>query len=285
LLEARGYKDMPMNDTWECNFVMGDDLGHLIDIHTYTFDAQGRNVYGLAYPLESLTGTGQVLGKPVNCISAEWMVKFHSGYPLDEGDYHDVKALCLRFNIPLPAEYDRFEMKVSALLEVNSLIEHYKLERLPVEGTLFTSTYRSEQEFENGKPYGTAMIGLFCDEPPSLALFHRLPVDEIWHFYAGDALRLVLLYPNGSSRDVIMGNDPLHGHQVQFVVPAGVWTAGHMLDGGRYSLYGCSMAPGFNSAMFETGSREMLMNLYPDRAEDIDWLACEDDEMNTGDKS
>jgi predicted cupin superfamily sugar epimerase len=53
-----------------------------------------------------------------------------------------------------------------------------------------------------------------------------------------------------------------------------------MLAGGRYSLYGCSMAPGFRGAMFEGGSREMLMNLYPERAEDIDWLACENDKTS-----
>jgi lincosamide nucleotidyltransferase A/C/D/E len=36
------------------------------------------------------------------------MVKFHSGYALDENDYRDVKALCERFDIPLPAEFLRF---------------------------------------------------------------------------------------------------------------------------------------------------------------------------------
>jgi lincosamide nucleotidyltransferase A/C/D/E len=36
------------------------------------------------------------------------MVKFHSGYELDENDYHDVSALCERFGMTLPAEYARF---------------------------------------------------------------------------------------------------------------------------------------------------------------------------------
>jgi predicted cupin superfamily sugar epimerase len=280
LLEARGYKEMPGNDSWECNFVMGDEMGHLIDIHSYTLDEQGRNIYGLAYPPDSLTGKGWVNGQPVQCISPEWMVRFHSGYPLDEDDYRDVKALCLRFDIPLPAEYTGFEKKGSISPEVKALIAHFKLERLPVEGTLFTNTYRSNQNFENGNPPGSAMIGLFCDEPRSVTLFHRLPVDEIWHFYAGDALRLILLYPNGSSRDVIMGSEPLKGHQVQFVVPAGVWQAGHMLDGGNYALFGCTMAPGFIGSMFEGGTREILMKNYPERAEDISWLGCENTETS-----
>ncbi len=103
----------------------------------------------------------------------------------------------------------------------------------------------------------------------SLSLFHRLTADEVWHFYAGDPLRLVLLYPDGSSRDVSMGNEPLKGQQVQFVVPAGVWQAGHLLEGGRYSLYGCTVAPGFTGDIFEGGSRVKLLSLYPAWAEDI----------------
>jgi lincosamide nucleotidyltransferase A/C/D/E len=109
LLEERGYRDVPRNDTRNCNFVLGDDQGHLIDIHTYQYDDQGNLVFGLAYPLDSLTGSGSIGGYPVKCISVEWMVKFHSGYTLDENDYHDVKALCRRFNIPLPEEYAPFE--------------------------------------------------------------------------------------------------------------------------------------------------------------------------------
>jgi predicted cupin superfamily sugar epimerase len=166
------------------------------------------------------------------------------------------------------------------LPELKSIIEHYKLQPLPAEGTLFTSTYRSSEELEGGKPYGTAIIALYCNEPYSGSLFHKLPVDEIWHFYGGDPMRLVLLYPDGSTRDVIMGNEPLKGQLVQFVIPAGVWQAGHCLEGGRYSLFGCTMAPGFTDDMYEGGTREALMKLYPGRAEDINRLGCGTDETS-----
>jgi lincosamide nucleotidyltransferase A/C/D/E len=107
LLEARGYKDVPRDDTWECNFVLGDDSGHEVDVHSYIFDAIGNNVYGVNYPVESLTGSGTINGHLVKCISAEWMVKFHTGYPLDEDDFRDVYALHERFGIALPDEYQR----------------------------------------------------------------------------------------------------------------------------------------------------------------------------------
>ena len=166
------------------------------------------------------------------------------------------------------------------LQEIKDLIELYKLEPLPAESTLFTSTYRSKQELGSGKPYGTAIIALYCNEPRSVSLFHKLPVDEIWHFYAGDPLRLVLLYPDGSSRDVIMGSNPTKGQHVQFVIPAGVWQAGHTVDSGRYSLFGCTMAPGFTGDMFEGGTREHLMKLYPEKAGDINRLGIGNDETS-----
>jgi lincosamide nucleotidyltransferase A/C/D/E len=108
LLAARGYKDVPRDDTRDCNFVMGDDQGHEVDFHSYTFDAHGTLVFGVEYPPASLTGTGSIQGYPVKCIAPEWAVKFHSGYALDENDYRDVSALCERFDIALPAEYEKF---------------------------------------------------------------------------------------------------------------------------------------------------------------------------------
>ncbi len=108
LLEALGFKEVPRDDSWECNFVLGDDKGHEVDLHSYTFDAEGRHIFGVAYPPDSLTGSGSIQGYPVKCISVEWLIKFHYGYPLDADDYHDVNALCQRFGIALPAEFERF---------------------------------------------------------------------------------------------------------------------------------------------------------------------------------
>jgi predicted cupin superfamily sugar epimerase len=151
--------------------------------------------------------------------------------------------------------------------KVKSLITHYNLQPLPVEGTLFTSTYRSAENLPNGKPFGTGMLGLYCNEPKSISYFHKLSVDEMWHFYSGDPLRLILLDADGSSKNIILGNDISQNQIVQFVIPAGVWQAGHTL--GDYSLFGCTLAPGFTDDIFMGGSKEELLKLYPDRKEDI----------------
>ena len=163
---------------------------------------------------------------------------------------------------------------------VQALIDRYGLTPLPVEGTLFAQTHRSAEELAPGQPVGTVMIGLYCEKPHSLSLFHRLTLDEVWHFYGGDPMRLILLRPDGTSEDVILGPDPLAGHRVQYAVPAGVWQAGHLVEGGRDSLYGCTMAPGWFPGCFEGGTREVLLKSHPGRIHDIDRLACPDDTIH-----
>lgn len=164
--------------------------------------------------------------------------------------------------------------------ETRAIIDFYQLKTLPVEGTLFISTYRSQANLRDGDPLGTAMIGLYADEPKSLSYFHRLPSDEIWHFYGGDPLRLVLLFPDGSSLDVILGSNVLAGQHVQYVIPAGVWQAGHMIKGGRYSLFGCTMAPGFTSKGFEAGLTDDLLKKFPKRKEDVLRLCVQENETS-----
>lgn len=103
-----GFRNHPRDDTWECNFVMKDEAGREVDVHSYVLDATGKNVGGVPYMADHLTGEGSILGVAVRCIAPEWLVRFHTGYELDQNDFRDVSALCRHFGIPLPEEYKRF---------------------------------------------------------------------------------------------------------------------------------------------------------------------------------
>ena len=83
LLEKQGLRVIVRDDTSAWNFVLGDDKEHF----------------------HSLTGNGMIDDQRVRCISAEYMIKFHSGYTLDQNDVDDVTALCERFGIELPEVY------------------------------------------------------------------------------------------------------------------------------------------------------------------------------------
>jgi uncharacterized protein len=162
---------------------------------------------------------------------------------------------------------------------VKALVERFGMTPLPVEATLFAQTYRSAGTLGDG-PVGSAGVGLFCTDPPSRSLFHRLTFDEIWHFYAGDPLRLVLLHADGLAEEVALGN-PLAGHAAQHIVPAGSWQAGEVAPGGTWSLYGVTMAPGFTNACFEGGRASELLAAYPARAGDIERLSIPAGESTT----
>lgn len=111
LLEERDFKDVERDDTSAWNFVLGDSK-RLVDIHVIVFDAKGNGLYGpkekgVMYPAASLTGSGVVQGRTVKCVSAEYLMKFHSGYKLDKNDVKDMKALHRKFGVDYPEEYKK----------------------------------------------------------------------------------------------------------------------------------------------------------------------------------
>jgi uncharacterized protein (DUF952 family)/predicted cupin superfamily sugar epimerase len=156
-----------------------------------------------------------------------------------------------------------------------ALLRHYRFDRLPVEGTLYRSTWRSAPALDlpGSGPVGTAMVGLFADSPHSVSCFHRLAFDETWHVYGGDPFTLFLLRPDGVCDEVLMGSDPLAGQRVQQVVPAGTWQAGCLQAGGRHALFGCTLAPGFTGSCFEAAIADELAAQYPAQAALIHRLA------------
>jgi uncharacterized protein len=151
-----------------------------------------------------------------------------------------------------------------------ALIDRLGLEPLPAEGGWYRQTWRSPETVAGGRPAGTAIVALFADTPEGFSAMHRLPVAEVWHFYLGDPLDLLLLHPDGSSSSPTLGPALLSGQVVQATVPPEVWMGGRVA--GAWSLVGCTMAPGFAEGDFEAGERSALVAAYPAVAAEIDAL-------------
>jgi hypothetical protein len=79
--------------------------------------------------------------------------------------------------------------------------------------------------------------------------WHRVRSDELWHFYEGDALELLLGSPDLERVERLTLSAPLGSGRAVQVAPAGWWQAARPL--GDFSLVGCSVAPGFEYADFE----------------------------------
>jgi predicted cupin superfamily sugar epimerase len=138
---------------------------------------------------------------------------------------------------------------------------------MPQEDVLFTQTYESAGRGEDGKPLCTATIAMFTAAPGSFSDMHRLPTDEIWHFYLGDPVELLLLHPDGRDELVILGTDVLGGQRIQTTVPSATWMGARLRPGGEYGVYGNTMAPGFVMSDFELPDLAELTTRWPHRAD------------------
>jgi predicted cupin superfamily sugar epimerase len=84
----------------------------------------------------------------------------------------------------------------------------------------------------------------------------------MWHFYAGGALDVFMISPDGQLDIIHLGNNPDEGQVFQAVVPAGYWFASKPQKDSAYSLVGCTVAPGFDLG-FELAERASLQAIFP----------------------
>ena len=128
---------------------------------------------------------------------------------------------------------------------------------LPHEGGLFRETHRDR--------HSSAIYFMLLD--PMVSTLHRLNGDEVYHWYAGSPLRLLLLHPDGRAEQPVLGPDVLAGQQPQLRVPAGVWQGSSPVGDG--ALVGTTMAPPFDWNGFELGDADRLTVAYPKVADRI----------------
>ena len=149
------------------------------------------------------------------------------------------------------------------------LIEKLGLQPLPREGGFYRETYRSSERvkasalperYKADKEFGTAIYYLLT--PKVASAMHRLPTDEVFHFYLGDPVVMLELFPDGRGQTITLGPDILSGQVVQCVVPKFVWQGTTLIEGGQFALMGTTTAPAFDFADLELGSRTELLAKY-----------------------
>jgi len=138
------------------------------------------------------------------------------------------------------------------------------------EGGFYRESYRSAQlmdvtQVEEGvEVRRNVSTGIyFLLEHGNFSAFHKIRSDEMWHFYAGQALEVLEISPAGNLRCTRLGPDVLQGEVFQHVVPAHTWFASRVASGGTFSLMGCTVAPGFDFADFCLAERAALVAVFP----------------------
>jgi uncharacterized protein len=92
---------------------------------------------------------------------------------------------------------------------------------------------------------------------------HRLQSVESWHFYQGCPMTLYLLDRTGAMREVVMGPDVEAGQVLQAIIPSDTWFGAQPVDPQSYTLFGCTVSPGFDFQDFELAKRDELIKAFP----------------------
>ena len=161
------------------------------------------------------------------------------------------------------------------MLNLEQIIKFFNLKPLPLEGGLYRQTYKSDEvitksalpaRYSSDRVFGVAIYYLLTSDSDSFSALHCLLTEEIWHFYLGDPVEMLLLYPEGRSRIIKLGQDVLNGQHVQFVVPRYVWQGARLITGGCFAFMGTTMAPGYDYKDVTFGKSDQLIKHYPDQA-------------------
>lgn len=160
---------------------------------------------------------------------------------------------------------------------IRAIIEKLKLEPLPFEGGYFRRTYECNDARVSAAQLRRPGQGerLLCTAiyylvtPEGFSALHRVKSDELFHFYAGDAVEMVQIDPNGRLSLHRIGPNVLLGEEPQVLVPRNYWQGLRLQHGGSWALMGTTVSPGFEYEDFELGDRAELTRAYPDLADVI----------------
>jgi predicted cupin superfamily sugar epimerase len=165
----------------------------------------------------------------------------------------------------------RLELQVDELKELLGLKPH------PQEGGWYVRTYESaelvpaenfaDRRYDGRRRTSTAIYYLL--EPETFSEMHLLQSDEIFHFYAGDAVEMLQLLPDGTGKRIVIGREFAAGERPQVVVERGIWQGSKLVPGGAWALLGCTVSPGFEFVDYSEGKRPELIARWPEWAEMI----------------
>jgi uncharacterized protein len=131
-------------------------------------------------------------------------------------------------------------------------------------------TYRSARRvapggltapFEDGRPVGSALY--FMVTPSAHVRLHRIRNDQLYHYYLGDPLDVLLLLPEGNAERVTLGPSISEGQRVQLLIPGGTFHTARLAATTAGWFLGASTEwPGVEPADVEVGDVEELARRY-----------------------
>ena len=137
------------------------------------------------------------------------------------------------------------EARAAHLIEMLGLTPH-------PEGGYYRELFRSGVTVKpaDGRGRRAALTTIYFLLPAdAMSCWHRGESDEVWHYYEGAPLELLLMPASDPTVErAVLG--PCDGSRAPvYWVPAGWWQAAR--SRGEYTLVGCTVGPGFEYTDFE----------------------------------
>lgn len=160
-------------------------------------------------------------------------------------------------------------MEPSHTTTAQEIIEYLGLAPLPGEGGFYRETYRAQERlsaqnlpprYQDARSISTAIYYLIT--PECYSRLHRIATDEIFHFYCGNPVQMVILEEEQQCTTIRLGANVLAGEVPQQVVRAGIWQGLRLVEGGSYALLGTTVAPGFEFSELEVAARADIFPQY-----------------------
>ena len=167
---------------------------------------------------------------------------------------------------PMPEHVSADEIRTLLKLEPNKTCgfvrETYKSDLKIAPGGL-------PAPFSDGRPLGTALYFMVTPEAP--VKLHRIKNEQLYHYYLGDPIEVLLLRENGDSELVIVGPNIVGGQLLQLFIPGNTFHTVRITGNRRWFLGASTEWPGVvvRDEDVELGDVEELAAKYPDAAADI----------------
>jgi len=121
--------------------------------------------------------------------------------------------------------------------------------------------------FAAGRPVGSALY--FMVTPGAPVRLHRIRNDQLYHYYLGDPLEVLMLRVDGTTERVVVGPDVRGGQLVQLPIPGNTFHTARVIGRRRWFLGASTEWPGVEPVDVEIGNVDALAAKYPQVADDL----------------
>jgi uncharacterized protein len=121
--------------------------------------------------------------------------------------------------------------------------------------------------FAAGRPAGSALY--FMVTPGAPVRLHRIRNDQLYHYYLGDPLEVLMLRVDGTTEHVVVGPNLRDGQLLQLLILGNTFHTARVIGRRRWFLGASTEWPGVEPVDVEIGNVDALVAKYPQVADDL----------------